>query len=710
MCTIRGNVQPAALVLAMLMPFAMGALLFAPTAADAQPHTGVQELMAAERYALAAKRLERMLRAPRLKSEARVSLTADLAKATRMRGKPGDAIELLDGLPLAASSEPAVMIERAYALADSGEFDQIGPWVARLKSHDDARFGATAVYLQARWDFEQRRLEPCIKNCRDAIGRLGRASVYHNPYAWELRLTRTRAMDLLRRAEEALIEERYGQDYANYRRGRESQAGGSFEQAIGYYRKVQAPILRDAALAYTGACMAALGHHAAAAQHLREMIEQDPDGLYRGEAMMTLANLYLDQAETADHLGRIDELLAELIAWCERVESQTPPVTVESIEAVLKAFPVPDDRAEPDRFGNFHRQHATSSSVLNRLTSTWYLPDLRARAMLLHGFVSVERCEREQAVASLEAAIAHDQAAGGSILRLGDTPRRLIADAQDGVFLFPAAVRGQLSKELGLLIHQGCFWTAAGETGRADQLFARARQRMEPHAADSGHSLDRAAIIIAAAHGQFRNGQVREALGSLGRFDSHLHNSPLAPLAALLSANIQAGQPDGYDLAKQKYMSVITRAKGDDFRARALLSFALAAANRADDRAAVQALDRLLAKHAESDHGRVGAALRQRLVGLSLETGRKTAVAPDGAGRVVAFARHVVVPGGADLTIDLEKYKDTDVLAYEIGYSVRGGCALKNFWYRTTLWEPQPPMTTQSPLRFYRAPLLVTRP
>ncbi len=256
-------------------------------------------------------------------------------------------------------------------------------------------------------------------------------------------------------------------------------------------------------------------------------------------------------------------------------------------------------------------------------------------------------------------------------------------------------------------LHLGCYLIAAGQWQQAGQYFQEVQRHVK---GDPEHLVEWSVAKLGLAAVAFNAGHQDGALEHLSQFENTLSESPLAPLGILWTANIYAGEEDGFEDAQKRYIWVAKHARSSDLAPRALLSLAVAAMNAEEQDVAEQACNRLIDAYGDSAFAATARTLRRRAEGVRLRqpSASRTLRSDAQRGRIVPFNRHLVIPGHSDFSIDLSNYAAGDVLDYEISYSVRAGCALKHFWYRTSLLEPQAPATDDSPLRFLRAPVLVT--
>lgn len=648
--------------------------------------------------------LSNAVRDRQLSAEHRWRLQLDLAKAQRYQEKAPAALRTLQAMAQADAARPAVRVERAWSLLLTGQHRDALPALESLRGDSDAEAAFTSVYLLARLALEQERFQPCVDLCQQAIDISRRLDFYHNPNAWELRRIQAEVHRLLEAAKDRNVALQYGDDYANYRRGRLLQASGQYKKAIEAYVKIKAPVLADAAGCYIGKCLAELGHADQAAKQWQAFISADEFGLYRGEAIYEFGRLQLLNAATRQHMQSAEVWLRRAGEWCQRAGQQTPKATVESIKQVLQAFPLPEKAATRDRFGNFHRNHVSPETIVNRLTATWYLDDLQTRVALLHAF-ALHELGHAETKAAMERLIALNSKQNGSLLKMGDVPSLLLADAKDGAFLIPPGAWQSLSGPWAVKLHMACYLLVAGDIDGSQRLFEQV------HAEVNGRvetTLEWSVAEFGLACTTFRKGDLSAAIGKLARFETVLRDSPLAPLAVLQAANFYTGQIGGWEDASQRYVWVARQAAGTPLAPRAMLGLAVAAANAGEDRAAAEACQTLLNEYADSRFAPAARTLLSRVKGVSAKPAKavSTTRQNQAVGRIIPFERHLVLPGSVDFTNDLSQFKEGDMLDYQISYAIRSGCRLSSFWYRLGLFEPQPPPVKKSPLQFFRAPAL----
>ncbi len=701
--------KPTAFRYAWLAIVAMAASgLLSPTvwANDKDPFAYRRHIHAGD-YQKAASALQAAVRRHGPSFEARV----DAARILRLSDDFDKAKEALNKLDVHEKKEPYANLEAALITFDQGDHKSISRTLLVLGESKEPRVACDGKLHLAKLRFASKLYQPCIDLCDKVIRDVDQAlkpktsesADYRNPWAGDLRHIQREARKLKKQAEEALIALKFGEQYLYYRKARFAQHAGRYEMAVKYYAKVDAPILKDASACYTARCAELMGRKADASRLYRAFIEAEPTGLYRGEALYYLGRMQLLTANSSGQLRSATATLNQAVDWHERIARATPPVSVASIQKILEAFPAPKNRTRVDGWGNYYRNHAGPETILNRMTSSWYLQDLQMKTALLAAFAENEAGRTERMQELLREALSINDQSGGHMLNLHDLSDRLLYEAEDGAFILPNGVWRSLPGAAGLRTRLGYFMLTTGEYGEAKGQFNQAidtpgRSELVQAAAELG---------LAIASFESDGG----GMSRLKQFDSKLQKSPLAPMAWLLHANILAGKKDGFEEAARRYEAV-AKIAGGTLADRAMLSLAVAALNHGEPSIAAKAV-RSISTRPYRDAGET--LLRQ--VGKD-NTGQDSGQRPRTArssthtsgGKVHTVARHLVYPGGIDLRVKLHELKDADVIDYQIAFSIRAGCSIKGFSHRTTAFDPQCLPTDESPLQFVRAPILVMGP
>nr|MDA3833467.1 hypothetical protein [Spirochaetales bacterium] len=187
--------------------------------------------------------------------------------------------------------------------------------------------------------------------------------------------------------------------------------GADFELAFEKYTMLMEEFPENpyaqAAQLYRAVCRMHLGDTDAAIRDLQEFYQQDPTGLYRGEALQLLGDIYLfnrwDQANAREAYERATR-------WFEAMKTRTkvlktyitpeksqnvsePPRTIKMLtkEGVIRDIPVPDN------------------ALVNRATADWYLDRLRTEVEWRLGFIGILNDDWEQAFVHFDVALEHDE-------------------------------------------------------------------------------------------------------------------------------------------------------------------------------------------------------------------------------------------------------------------------------------------------------------
>ena len=672
------------------------------------PNQGIwsyRDQLARGQFDQAEKQIRTISRGSAVPKDQRWLLALDLLKAMRYQGREGDAEKFLARFGKQDLQRPELIAERTWLAMNQKQADFDGLLIELDKQQDEVS-PIYAGYFHARQTFDAKQWEACIKLCRQASRRLNNAKLYRYPQQWEISRIRSDLNRLLKEATHFWIASKFGDDYANYRSGRVAQADHLYEDAIRCYRQIKAPILKEASLCYTAECLAKLDHDRDAVALWQKFIRTDETGLYRGEAMLRIGEILLCKNNDPNAAS---DWFAKCVQWCKDMRQVTPNVDAASINGILTAFPIPKERSGRDRFGNFHRHLAGPETIENRLTCTWYLDAVQADAMMLHAFSLNLMGRTDESLDVLTALVQLDQQNQGNLLQLGSLPERLLSDAGDGSFALPANITASLSKENSLNIQLAAFYYIAGERERANAILSSIHSKV---VGKTSLTNDWAAVEFLLGCVAFENGDKDIAKGEFERFETVLKDSSLAPLAVLLSANIDAGDLDAYEDAKKRYLWVATEYAKTPLAPRALLSLVLAAQNAGQSDDAYEAWQHLVyGRYSDTLFAAAARTLEPRMaVHAEPEDEAQQPETDDKRGQIRPFQRHLVIPGHVDWAINTSAIQPFDIVEYRVSYEVRVGCAMKTLWYQMDVFEPQPPPTRQSPLQFLRAPVLAVPP
>ena len=526
---------------------------------------------------------------------------------------------------------------------------------------------------QAKEAYEKAQYKRVLEYAEKIIPRAQGLDVRRNDRPYVNRLIEATKF-LRKKARKGHYIERYGKQYWHYRRGKVLQNGGQLERAYKHYEKVDIPMLGPASAVYAGGCLRALGHGRHALETWRSVAQEQAEaGLYRGEALLRLAELCL----AGGSLDRAARHLSKFEGWYRAVQRGAGP-TLDDFEKLARVVKDFDPGGNP--LGHHYRRFVEPDAVVNRLTANWYARRLARRAELLIAFVKADRGKGEKAAARLrtlhENALALDES---------DGVRRLLRDAERGAFVVGEDAWRKLPADLRL----GLFYYAAGR-------FREAKRRISRYE-DARGRLARATAALARGLMAYHRHEPGKARKRLRPFFGRWSSVAIAPEAQLAWANLQAasGGAGSWRKAKKAYR----RLRRGRLGARAQLAWALAAANRGRAARASTLAKRAATRAHAGDLKRAARTLRAVLE-------RAPGRAP---GELEKVEAHLVFPGSGEVPFDPLAPGAGDVVKYELEASARKDCKrITGLRYWGSAFEPGVPPGGES-LTFYRLPALYRR-
>ncbi len=162
----------------------------------------------------------------------------------------------------------------------------------------------------------------------------------------------------------------------------------------------------QAAKLYIAVCTAKTGDPDDAIKQLKAFYREDPDGLYRGEALKFMGDLYLfskwDKVNAREAYERT-------IRWVDATKGRT---------RVLETYLVPEKSAKiskpPEKVksltsqGEIKQIEVKSNALVNRLTSQWYLDALLVESEWRLGFLSLTDEDWDLAFQHFDQTLSHD--------------------------------------------------------------------------------------------------------------------------------------------------------------------------------------------------------------------------------------------------------------------------------------------------------------
>jgi tetratricopeptide (TPR) repeat protein len=166
-------------------------------------------------------------------------------------------------------------------------------------------------------------------------------------------------------------------------------------------------VYTEASKLFTAACLVHLNEPKQAIREWMAFYLENPDGLYRGEALKLIGDTYLTSLWDKRNAK---EAYVRAIKWIESVSERT---------RILETYVVPEKSVEVSRppktpprkfnkFGNIERESLGSGVLFNRLTASWYLQELRVQLEWRLGFLEYLEGNTDQATRHFDLALEDD--------------------------------------------------------------------------------------------------------------------------------------------------------------------------------------------------------------------------------------------------------------------------------------------------------------
>lgn len=347
----------------------------------------------------------------------------------------------------------------------------------------------------------------------------------------------------LLRAKRSIEVEKYGQEFVLYRDAETHRRCGRFKQAIEVYRELikhySESVFAEAAQLYVGYCFIGDRQFNEANAQFKKIIDGNPWGVYRGEALVAAAelrlNVFLDvQGSSA--------LFQNALAWIESITNA--PVNLNPFmppERSLEVTSTPRDVVARDQFGNISHARIKDGSLLNHLTTPWYLDDLRLRVHSSYGFVLLVEGDVDAAKEQFEQHRKLDKIGlEKEKLQMGSFAERMawnIANNKGCLRAYPeeAAVFKESKRRLVMFLGDLSFEKEEWNNARTQyqRLLTKELGRCSP--------AEEAYAWSAIAHCESRLSNHKSAAENFKVFLTKWQDTPTAPRALLTCANMLSG-------------------------------------------------------------------------------------------------------------------------------------------------------------------------
>ena len=334
--------------------------------------------------------------------------------------------------------------------------------------------------------------------------------------------------------------------------------GADFEAARKQYIEITEifpeGVYTEASHLYAAVCLAHLGDLRGAMRELTAFYKRDPDGLYRGEALLLLGELYLvGQWDRAN----AKEAYTRAAAWAASVGER---------QRILDTYAVPEKSAKvskpPERprvlnqYGQIEEKELESGVLVNRMTADWYLPMLRARSEWKLGFLAAVAKKKEAARKHFDQALAQDRLLQRAVgMRAFNAYDRLETGLESGGIIGREVEMDKLSGKVRLAMSWADFQFMMENFDLAKDLYRRiqraAREEKKPAA------LVRATVGEILVRKAVEDPDVGEETPRLYAMVMEYPKAPASPWLLWICATITRGDPMQYrgiyDLIIEKY-------------------------------------------------------------------------------------------------------------------------------------------------------------
>lgn len=165
-------------------------------------------------------------------------------------------------------------------------------------------------------------------------------------------------------------------------------------------------VFAEAAGLYRCICLAKLGQVEEAGKGLDEFYKKNPDGLYRGEALKLLGDLWLQDGWDIKKASSYYEAALE---WCKKIGEKTRTARLYAVpDKCSEPARAPDDWQKMDEFGIISRNKIPSGAVVNRVTVKWYLDWLEEECEFTLGYLCAVDNKWDEASKHFEGGVQFD--------------------------------------------------------------------------------------------------------------------------------------------------------------------------------------------------------------------------------------------------------------------------------------------------------------
>lgn len=166
-------------------------------------------------------------------------------------------------------------------------------------------------------------------------------------------------------------------------------------------------MLADAAQLYRAVCWAKQGQVDDAIAALEAFYKENPEGLYRGEALKLLGDLVL---QNRWDLRRAANYYQAAIKWCENAQRHTHAARLHAVPTkCAQVFKPPDSWQSMNEYGVIEEQAVPEGAIINRSTTPWYMNRLREQLHFSQGFTFAAAGDWDEAGKQFQHAVTYNE-------------------------------------------------------------------------------------------------------------------------------------------------------------------------------------------------------------------------------------------------------------------------------------------------------------
>lgn len=196
-----------------------------------------------------------------------------------------------------------------------------------------------------------------------------------------------------------LLAEEFGEGYALYVKMRILYQRGLFDQAAELCKKLAhdfpESIYGDAGRLHHALCMEKSGSPKKAEAELEKFIKDSPNGLYRGEAWMTLGKMEL---ESEFEEKKASASYGKALEWFRKARERRDAVDIYSLPENVISVAVPAEKLSGlDEWNRKVFKDLPPEKIVNEKVAPWYVDEMETQCLFMIGFFNFLEGDYEKA-------------------------------------------------------------------------------------------------------------------------------------------------------------------------------------------------------------------------------------------------------------------------------------------------------------------------